>query len=392
MDYRIVIDGNLTSYVFYNEVIAQLHNYFAKDIQSRILFDFSRVKSIDALVLPNLLCTGYWIERRRSAPARIFIPGNLASVPLRTFLEHTRFVELARTYGLFEFDEDLSGGLKDIVSRPTLNKLALFQIVYKDIPPAEQPEIDVAKTKEVAWEQLKKTFVPFISTFLQKSTDPYIQAHRKDISSDLLSFCKELIENALLHGRSFCFFNMQYSSAFGKQIKLSISDCGIGFKRSINADCSRSQHILLLQQQLTEKAGAEQVQMETEIHQLLSQCYPLRQDDVERLAEYPYMGTELEGIVYGLLSRRSKPYGLYNIHQKIIHRMGGTIRIHSNNTQMILSQRMWAPLAVCEAPKNLMKLLRTNEQYAANVRTGLTFRGTHIEIEFMLGEGGEDSK
>ena len=243
----------------------------------------------------------------------------------------------------------------------------------------------------MAWEQLKKTFVPFISTFLQKSADPYVQTHKKEISSDLLSFCKELIENALLHGRSFCFFNMQYSSTFGKQIKLSISDCGIGFKRSINADCSRSQHILSLQQ-LVDNVGAEQVQMEAEIRQLLSQCYPLRQDDVEQLAGYPYMGTELEGIIYGLLSRRFKPYGLYNIHQKIIHRMGGTIRIHFNDRQMILSQRMWAPLAVCGAPEDLVKLLCSNEQYRANVRTGLTFKGMHIEIEFMLGENREDSK
>ncbi len=392
MDYRIVIDGNLTSYVFYNEVIAQLHNYFSKDIQSRILFDFSRVKSIDALVLPNLLCTGYWIEQHRGAPARIFIPGNLASVPLRTFLERTRFVELARTYGLFELDEDISGGLKDIVSRPTLNKLALFQIVYKDSSTGEQPDIDVAKTKEVAWEQLKKRFVPFISTFLQKSTDPYVQTHRKEISDDLLSFCKELIENALLHGRSFCFFNMQYSSTFGKQIKLSISDCGTGFKRSINTDCSRSQHILSLQRQLADNVGAERVQMEAEIQRLCSQCYSLKQDDVERLAGYPYMRTELEGMIYGLLSRRSKPYGLYNIHQKVIHRMGGTIRIHSNDAQIILSQRMWAPLEVCARPENLVKLLRTNEQFTDNVRTGLTFKGTHIEIEFMLGEDEEDSK
>lgn len=391
MDYRIVTDGNLTSYVFYNEVIAQLHNYFSKGIQSRIVFDFSQVKSIDALVLPNLLCTGYWIEQHRGTPARIFIPGNLASVPLRTFLERTKFVELAKTYGLFEFDEDISGGLKDTVSRPTLNKLALFQIAYKDSSTSEQSDIDVAKTKEVAWEQLKKTFVPFISTFLQKSTDPYVQTHRKEISSDLLSFCKELIENALLHGRSFCFFNMQYSSTFRKQIKLSISDCGMGFKRSINEDYSRSQHILSLQQ-LVDSVGAERAQMEDEIHQLLSQCYPLQQDDVDRLAGYPHMSTELEGIIYGLLSRRFKPYGLYNIHQKIIHRMGGTIRIHSNDTQVILSQRMWAPLAVCDAPEDLVKLLCANNQYTANVRTGLTFKGTHIEIEFMLGEDGEDGK
>ena len=184
---------------------------------------------------------------------------------------------------------------------------------------------------------------------------------------------------------------MQYSSIFGKQIKLSISDCGMGFKRSINADYGRSKYILSLQQ-LANNVGEEQAQVEAEIHQLLSQCYPLQQDDVERLVGYPYMSTELEGIIYGLLSRRFKPYGLYNIHQKIIHRMGGTIRIHSNDTQVILSQRMWAPLAVCDTPEDLVKLLCADDQYAANVRTGLTFKGTHIEIEFMLGEDGEDGE
>lgn len=392
MDYRIAVDGNLTSYVFYTEVIARLHSYFSDDTQSRILFDFSRVKSIDALVLPNLLCAGYWIAQHRDAPARIFIPGNLESVPLRTYLEQTRFVEMAQTYGLFELDEGISGGLKDTALRPTLNKLALFQIVYKDTPAGEQPDIDVARTKERAWEQIKRTFVPFISTFLQKSTNTYVQTHKQEISSDLLSFCKELIENALLHGRSFCFVNMQYSSNFGKQIKLSISDCGMGFKRSMNADRSRSQHIVSLQRQASERTGGERARIEEEIRRLSDQCYPMRWDDVERLAGYPHLDTGLEGIVYGLLSRRAKPYGLYNIHEKIIHRMGGTIRIHSNDTQLILSQRMWAPLAVCDTPEKLVEVLRTDEQYAANVRTDLTFKGAHIEIEVMLGEDGGDGE
>lgn len=389
MDYRITVDGNLTSYVFYNEIIAQLHNYFLKGIHSRILFDFSQIKSIDPLVLPNMLCAGYLLKNYIGFPAGIFIPGNLKSVPLRTFLERTKFFELARIYDLFEFNEDISGGLRDTIFQPTLNRLSLFQIVYTN---DEQRDIDVAKTKQLAWAQLTKTFVPFITTFLQKSADPYIQTHKKKITDDLLSFCKELIENALLHGRSFCFFNMQYSSLFGKQIKLSISDCGIGFRQSINSDRSRSQRILLLQQQLDGSAKEKRSHLKYEIERLLKQCHPLQQDDVERLAEYPYLSTGLEGIVYGLLSRRSMPYGLHNIHQKVIHRMGGTIRIHSSDTQLILSQRMWGPLEACATPKELATLLSENEQYAVNVRTGLGFKGTHIEIEFMLGEDGETIK
>lgn len=397
MDYIITANGNLTSFVFYNEVIAQLHSYFAEGNQSHIMFDFSHIKRIDPLVLPNLLCAGYWISQHRGAPAKIFIPGNLEFAPLRTFLNRTRFVEISQTYGLFEFDECISGGLKETVFSDTLNRLELFQIEDMDTDNSageNAQKIDVDATRLEAWSKLKKAFIPFINEFLQKSTDQYIVTHRKEIASALLSFCRELIENALLHGRSFCFLNMQYSSTFGQQMKISISDCGMGFKRSINADRKRSQHILALEKQYKERTGQEREHLGIEIGQLLRQCYPLRHtppehDDVHRLDDYPYMDSELKGIVYGLLSRRSKPYGLYNIHHRIIHKMGGTIRIHSNDTQLILSRRMWAPLEVCKTPEALLEQL-SNPQYAANVRTDLTFKGTHIEIELMLDGHEED--
>ena len=50
---------------------------------------------------------------------------------------------------------------------------------------------------------------------------------------------------------------------------------------------------------------------------------------------------------------------------------------------------MWAPLEVCKTPEALLEQL-SNPQYAANVRTDLTFKGTHIEIELMLDGHEED--
>ena len=388
MDYTITVGGNLTSFVFYKEVVARLHSYFAEENQARILFDFSHIKIIDPLVLPNLLCAGYWICAHRGTPAKIFIPGNLEFTALRTFLNRTGFVNLAQTYGLFEFDEGISGGVKDSAPGSVLSRLELFQSVYQETDGAE--DIDVNRTKEAAWFRLKDSFVPFIRQSLGKGGGEYILAHRDEISSDLLSFCRELIENALLHGRSFCFLDMQYLSAPDRQVKISVSDCGVGFKRSINVDRRRSQEILRLQREMQTAGGAERERLAAQVKRLLEQCYPLRQDpperdDVARLAGYPCLNCELEGIVYGLLSRRQKPYGLYNIHKKIIHNMEGTIRVHSNDTQLILSERMWAPLEVCQEPGALLELL-AGKDYAPNVRTGLMFKGTHIELEFKLGE------
>jgi len=384
LSYIIVIKGNLTSFVFYNEVIPKLHDYFSNDIQSPVLFDFSRVKMIDPLVLPNLLCTGFWIYEYRGISAQIFVPSNLESLALRTFLHRTGFVRLAQTYNLFEFDASISGGLGDAVSRPTLNKIELFEGVYQPTDGEEGPfsRLDMSRTKEQAWERLKLSFVPFIREFLQKSTDKYVLTHKEKISSDLLFFCREVVENALLHGKSFCFLNMQYSSSYGKQIKISISDCGVGFRKSINADRSRSLKILALRERLR-VAGAHRGRLEKEIEELRTRDYPLSEEDITRLAAYPYLCSELDGIVYGLLSRNKKPYGLYSIHDKIVHTLGGTIRIHSNDTQLILSERMWAPLSVCKTPEALLAQL-ANTQYTSNVRKDLTFKGTHIEMEFLL--------
>lgn len=226
MNYIIAIKGNLTSFVFYNEVLPKLHNYFANDIQEPILFDFSGVKTIDPLVLPNFLCAGFWIYEYRGTSARVFVPGNLESRSLRAFLHRAGFVKLAQTYNLFEFDAAISGGLDDSAFRSTLNRIELFQGIYR-IPDGDEgysTELDVNRTKEQIWEKLTSSFVPFIKEFLQKSDEKSVLENKEKISSKLLFFCRELVENALLHGKSFCFLNMQYlSSTVGKQIKISMS-------------------------------------------------------------------------------------------------------------------------------------------------------------------------
>lgn len=387
MNYIIAIKGNLTSFVFYNEVIPKLHTYFFNNIQDPIIFDFSSIKTIDPLVLPNLLCTGFWINVYRDVSAEVFIPSNTKSVPLRSFLHRTGFVKLAQTYNLFKFDAGISGGLEAESFCPTLNKTELFQgvaLTSADEEDGCSMEV-VTKIKEQAWDQLKSSFVPFIDEFLQRSREKYILNNRENIASDLLFFCREVVENAMLHGRSFCFLNMQYlSSSLGKQIKISISDCGVGFRKSINSDRSRSLKILALQERLRKtSADGQRKRLEEEIEELRTQGYPLSDEDIERLATYPYLESELEGIVYGLLSRSQKPYGLYSIYHKIIHAVGGIIRIHSNDTQLVLSERMWGALAVCITPESLLAQL-ANKQYEENIRTDLTFKGAHIEMEFLL--------
>ena len=384
MAYIIPIEGNLTSYSFYNVIIRYLHNYFANNNADRILFDFTNARLIDPLVLPNLLCAGYWIAELCDHPAEIFVPGNSDFASTRTFLSKTRFVSLAQQYNLFEFNSEISGNLTATNYRSTLNRIELFQNVLTD-----DGEIDIQKTRQSAWNQLDRSLTPFIEEFLSRSSEKWLLRSKDKVIDILLSVCREIIENSLFHGLCFCFLDMQYIP-WGKQIKISISDCGKGFKNAINADQKRSQRIVFLNSALKNCTDhVEKLALEAERDLLRDECYPLGEKDTERLSGYPYMHDELQGIVYGLLARKSsKRYGLYDVLDQVVAKMDGTIRLHSNDTQLILTKKMWLPLMVCNTPQSLAEQLSA---YPKNVRKNLRFRGSHIEIEFPLERQGGDS-
>lgn len=370
----ITLEGNLTSYYFYNTVLKKMHDYIMQEDIPPLILDLSETKGIDALVLPDLLCLGYWVLKYTGKAAKIFVPSYAEFIPLKTFLNNTGFVKLAQHFGLFEFDADIEGGLTSRVYKSSLNKTQVFQSIYKI-----NNAVDVEETKIAVWNQLNSSFVPFINEFLQYSDSGFVLKRQDQISDVLLVFCRELIENALFHGWSFCFLTMQYTSNYGKQIKISVSDCGCGFSNSIERDKRRSRQILQL------KALGD-----PRVEQLKNECPPLyNESELLRYACMPEINTELEGIVYGLLSRFDKPYGLYNVY-RIVSSLGGTIRIHSNDTQLILSKRLQLLLEACSSPETLLEKLEKDPQYVANVRRGVKFKGVHIELDIMLAPPKED--
>lgn len=365
----ITPEGNITSYYFYNTMLKKMHDYISAGAPSQLILNLSATKGIDALVLPNLLCSGYWVWKYTGKPIRVFMPGSSEFVPLKSFLNNTGFVELARRFGLFEFDADITGGLSSRVYKSSLNTTQVFQSLYKS-----DDTVDVENTKIAIWDQLNSSLKPFIHQFLQYGDNEFILREQEQVSDAVLVFCRELVENALFHGWSFCFLTMQYTSNYRKQIKISVSDCGCGFLNSLERDRKRSKQILQL-----DNSGDPRVE------QLMRECPPLQNnDEIQRYANMPDIRTELEGIVYGLLSRYDKPYGLYNVY-KIVSKMGGTIRIHSNDTQIILSERLQMLFEACRTPDSLLGTLQdAKSQYKANIRRGVKFKGTHIELDIML--------
>lgn len=393
MDYIISIEGNLTSFAFYDTIVKKMHEYFELELEDQIVFDFSAAKWIDALVLPNLLCVGYWIQKERRLPAIFFVPGSQEFANMRTYLNNIGFVRIAEQYGLFEFDENIFCGLNDKVFADSVNQIEVFELSLTD-----QKPWNIDQEKKLIWEKLKQTLLKFITTFLGDVDTRDLSINKGSLSSTLLLFGRELIENALLHGRSFCFLAMQYNPKSKKQIRISVGDCGIGFKRSINFDRNRALKILELQkpfdvkfrEQAEVKFWEERKKCEDMIRHIQESGLALNDEDISRLSGYPYIETELQGIVYGLMSRKKDPsYGLYGICEHAFKR-DGVIRIHSNDTQVILTERMALPLNASAGPQGLVKILLDERYHDQNLKRGIKFKGTHIEIEMMLREVREE--
>ncbi len=87
--------------------------------------------------------------------------------------------------------------------------------------------------------------------------------------------------------------------------------------------------------------------------------------------------SELEAILAGVYKQRKvKDYGLYSVILKII-KQKGKVRIHSNDTQVIFTERLLEHFIKGD-------LLRCQSFLDFNVKRSVYYRGVHIEIEIPM--------
>lgn len=341
----IQIDEHLTSYRFYHNLLPKLHIYAKEPEKKPIIFDFTETKSISPLVIPNLLCVSYILIENYKMVPMIFVPDNSASDQVRAYLHDINFVKLARSYGLFSFTPsiDYLPG-KKVIGR--LCATREFNI--------EDDEIDEGKIKTKVSNLFGEFFAKYLSEF---------QISPKQDTWDTLSYneaedkCAQLIINALEHGKSFAFMTTQVNYTHNK-IYISIADCGAGFRASINNQIE--QHL-------------------------------------EPFANYTMkVNNELEAIIHAIFIRAAdtgnRIYGLYPLVMEVLKR-GGTIRIHSMDTQLILTPRLRVSLAVASSQKNDVDKIRDSFLQMVRKQDTIVYRdmkcgGAHIEIELPLKKEG----
>lgn len=340
--YRIAVSQHLTSYRFYHELLPQLRTYARNQEAAPILFDLTGTESVSPLVIPNLLCLGYIIRSNYDHTPTIHVPDNSASDALRSYLHDIDFVGLAKGYELFQFTDAIDYGS----TRQVIDPLCATH----EFNPSSKTDESIVRghIQEHFGEFFKKYLSRFKYTPQSAAPDAAAEFTYNNLVENL---CTQMVYNSLDHGKSFAFMTAQINFTLNR-VFLSIADCGIGFKGSIN-------------------------------HQIECAEEPFS----DRKAK---MGSELEAIVNAVFARANEVYGIYEPIRRVLE-LHGTVRIHSVDTRLILTENQSVNLEIASRGRNdaeraresFLRLLRdpSTGLLRRNVETGIKCGGTHIEIE-----------
>lgn len=334
----------MTSYRFYHELLPQLRIYARKRETTPILFDFTETKGVSPLVIPNLLCLGYIIHANYDHIPTIHVPDNSASDDLRAYLHDIDFVALAKNFELFQFTDAIDYSFAPSILDPLC---ATHEF---------NTEANGNNDESVVRSRIQDHFGNFFKKYLWGSK--YTPKNATEEKQGEFSYnnlvenlCTQMVCNSLEHGKSFAFMTAQINFTFGK-IFLSIADCGIGFKASIN-------------------------------HQIEHRMVPFDRRNQK-------MRNELEAIVNAVFARANEIYGIYEPIKRVLD-LNGIVRIHSVDTRLILTENQSMNLEIAShghddikrARESFLRLLcdPSTGLLRRNVETGIKCGGTHIEIE-----------
>ena len=335
---------HLTSHVFYNYLIPLLHTTFTKDHKAKIHLDLRGIDTISPQALVGLLIVGEILRKHYEEPVDLILEWK---AELLGYLNEMGFFRINKQLDLFNYDRRLQGGFEPI--DPTdFHFLERFQIPDKSVPDSEVFVYDPVET-------LTQNVTHLLSSAKNK------ESFKKFFKSESLynqfkDIIMELVENAAKHGDSPC-----YVVAYGNRKKgliCAASDIGIGFFRSLTSPDNLGKLKLFSQRELFLKDGRHNLRAILE-------------------AVYRRVGTQTFGIASFTDNATSK---------------GGVVRIHSENTQIVFTQRTYREfIGSTKSDRkfihDLMNYFEIRKSWAPSIRESplrvwdAKLSGVHVEIE-----------
>lgn len=308
-------------------------------VDEQIVIDMSEVHRIDGNVIPNLILMGKWIERKTGIIPVIRLGRTFNAGYLKKYLFGMKFYEFTRNIYRYEDDNDKYGGFegKDMDRRNVTLHYDFPYNEYEDLPHGDDSR-QIFRNAE--GERATNRVIRDTKDFLYNYFDMFNYGPRDEKYNRLSDILGQIVGNSMSKGISEAYLTVQANYKRKKMI-VAASDSGCGMKESMVFNRSK--------QNIDVKG------------------YFLLDGDPK---------TEEEAIVESLCYRReSEIYGLYHAILELIDKWNGIVRIHSNDTQLILTNN--AVEAYTE-----MKLLSYFNEY--NRRSTAVFPGTHIEIEVPM--------
>ena len=305
----------------------------------QIVIDMSEVHRIDGNVIPNLILMGKWIEGKTGLVPVIRLGRTFDAGYLKKYLFDIKFYKFTGNIYRYEDENDKYGGFegKDMDRRNVTFHYEFPYNEYDDLPDYGDSR---QKFRNAVGEDTKNLVIRDTKEFLYEYFDMFNYGPRDEKYNRLSDILGQIVGNSMSKGISEAYMTVQ-ANYKRKKIVVAASDKGRGMREAMMFNRTK---------QNTDPLG-----------------YFLLSNNPKN---------EEEAIVEGLCYRReSGIYGLYQAVLELIDNWEGTVRIHSNDTQLILTKN-------AVKPYKEMELLSYFNEY--NMRNTAVFPGTHIEIEVPM--------
>lgn len=311
----------LTTFYFYSTFLKEVAreikaeggiNFILVENGDNLIYD-SNYK-IEPIVIPLLLSLTEQLSKFYKSPINLYLHNNLASKEVLNFLYKCDFFSVAgkisnttfpKGRNILNFNEVMLGDL--IEKDPRLeHKVRSYSLEDNDLK---------NKILEFKNEDEKRDFL--ISEYVYVVRDHFRDllfdnSNTSNKSDYYIKLLSELITNGVLHSKSNT-FALMFVNRFST--KFSISDNGIGFEKSLQSKTGS-----FLYRPFELKAKIDKIKLLDVNSKILNNLHVI-----------------IETLYFSALKDRK---GLFDLMISVVLNSGGYFRLHSDNSQIILSNRM----------------------------------------------------
>jgi hypothetical protein len=220
----IIKVGSLNSlnslYSYLGPAINEVRNRFVHGNFAEIKFDLRNLiyQKINITALTAFLSTSRKIREATGKPIELIFNWE---PQIFAFLTDIGFFSIAKALDIFYWDQRMVGGFKSGVTNP--NTKIIYFSDHASMGASDRLQIEELITYK---SQLKQKIMP---NFVLRCSE-IMSDFQPSLINTVTNSAIELIVNSLVHGQDIAIVGLQRSS---KRITVSVSDGGIGFKKSI---------------------------------------------------------------------------------------------------------------------------------------------------------------